>query len=84
MTDTIPDLWPTAALKTTVLTPIAILRTQATCLSQKTQGLLVGDVTVTAAENGQNQVSLFVVVPALNNYRHRLMTVQYRREATCP
>src|SRR5260221_6227988 len=77
MVDAIPDLWPTAALKTDVLTPIAILRTQATRLSQKTQGLVVSEVTVTTGENDQVILGLEVIAPALNNYRYRLLSVQY-------
>ena len=83
-TDTIPDLWPTAALKVDVRTPVAILRTQATRLGQRTQGLLVGEVTVTTGENNQVVLGLEVIVPALNNYRYRLLSVQHAQDAIYP
>lgn len=83
-TDTIPDLWPTAALKVDVRTPVAILRTQATRLGQRTQGLLIGEVTITTGENNQVVLGLEVIVPALNNYRYRLLSVQHAQDAIFP
>ena len=83
-TDTIPDLWPTNALKMNVLTPVAILRTQATRLGQKTGGVLVGDVTVTTGQNNQVVLGLELIVPALNNYRYRLLSVRHAQDAIYP
>lgn len=84
MIDTIPDLWPIAALKTDVRTPVAILRTQATRVGQRTQGLLVAEVTVTTGENDQVVLGLELIVPALNNYRYRLLSVQHAQDAIYP
>ena len=83
-TDTIPDLWPSAALKMNVLTPVAILRTQATRLGQRTGGVLVGEVTVVTGENKQVVLSLELIVPALNNYRYRLLSVRHAQDAIYP
>lgn len=84
MADTIPDLWLSSELKTTVLTPIAILRTQANLLGQKTQGLLVGDVRVTSGEKGQVILSFDVIAPALNSYRYNLLSVRHTKDASYP
>ena len=84
MADTIPDLWPTSELKSAVLTPIVILRTQATLLGQKTQGLLMGDVRVTTSEKGQLTLSFTVIAPAVNNYRYNLLSVQHTVDASYP
>jgi hypothetical protein len=84
MAATIPDLWPTSALKIDILTPIAILRSQATRLSQKTQGLLVAETTVTTGSNNQIMLGLEVVAPALNNHRQRLLSVQYTKDEIYP
>ena len=83
MADTIPDLWPTSELESAVLTPIAILRTQATLLGQKTQGLLRGDVRVTN-EKGKLLLNFDVVAPAVNNYRFTLLSVRHPRGASYP
>ena len=84
MADTIPDLWPGAALKSIVLSPVAILRTQATLLGQKTQGLLIAEVTTTTGENGHVELGLELIVPALHNFRYRLLQVRHERDTIYP
>ncbi len=84
MADTIPNLWSTADLKVSILTPIAILRTQATLLSQTTQRLLVGEVRTTTSDKGELIIDFDVVVPALNNYRHTLLTVKHTKTENYP
>ena len=84
MADTIPNLWLSSELQPTVLTPIAILRTQASFLGQETQGLLRGDVRVTEGEKGQRILSFDVLAPAVNNYRYTLLSVQHEQEASYP
>ena len=83
MADTIPDLWPQTGLKPTVLTPAAILRVQATQLAQRTQGVLIGEV-VSETQDNQVVLGFDVIAPALRNYRHRLLTVQYAKNAKYP
>jgi hypothetical protein len=84
MADTIPNLWLSSELQPTVLTPIAILRTQASFLGQETQGLLRGDVRVTEGEKGQRTLSFDVMAPAINNYRYTLLSVQHEQKDIYP
>lgn len=74
MSGTIPNLWP--EFNVDVLTPVAILRTQAELLSKNTRGILVGEVETEEAE-GRVQHRLVVVAPAYNSYRHTLLTVSH-------
>ncbi len=81
MADTIPSLWP-ESIKQTVLTPLAILRTQANALRQVTKGVLEGEVSSVEAEN-QVEHQLDVIAPALD-YRHRILSVRHEREMPYP
>lgn len=69
------DLWPDLN-PLVVLTPAAMLKVQAAALSRKTNGLLQGLVE-TRSYNGEIYHQLFVVVPALENYRYTLLTVHH-------
>ena len=75
MPDTITNLW-SPQLKSKVLSPFAILRTQASQVSPMTQGMLRAEVTPISSEK-QMTINLEVVAPALNNYRHRLLSVKH-------
>lgn len=75
MPATIPNLWPKNDVSVNVLSPVAILRAQASSLTQMTKGLLQGEVTSIALESGRTQYHLDIVAPALENYRHRLLSV---------
>jgi hypothetical protein len=81
MADTIPSLWP-QSIKATVLTPLAILRTQAYALRQVTKGVLEGKVSSVEAENMvEHQLDAFA--PALD-YRHRILSVRHEQEMAYP
>jgi hypothetical protein len=81
MADTIPSLWPDD-IKTTVLTPLAILRVQANALASATKGLLEAGVnSVTSGE--QLQHHLDIVAPALD-YTHRIVTVTHHKTLVYP
>ena len=83
MVETIPNLWSARELKQKVLTPIAILRAQAAQLSPMTHGMLRAEVTTLRAEK-QDVLGLEIIAPALHNYRHRLLNVQYTRDEYYP
>jgi hypothetical protein len=57
----------------TLRTPLSILREQATALTKQTNGLLVGQVDVNQQSDGDLQIKLEVIVPALNEYRVRIL-----------
>ena len=69
------DLWPDLN-SVGILTPAAMLKTQAGMLSKKTNGRLQGLVE-TYSLRGEIYHQLFVVVPALENYRYSLLTVHH-------
>ena len=70
------DLWPSDLGLGTVVTPVSILRTQAKLLGERTQGLLEGEVkTWTQGTNVYHDLN--VVVPALDNYKYRLLRVHH-------
>jgi hypothetical protein len=57
-----------------VRTPLSILREQAAALTEQTKGTLVGMVEARQGTGETLEVSLEVLVPALNDYRYRLLT----------
>lgn len=59
---------------TNIRTPMSILREQATALTEQTKGKLVGVVEVHKGADEELYVQLDVSVPALNDYRYRLLT----------
>ena len=75
MADAEKDLWPSDLGLGKTVTPVSILRTQATLLSQKTQGILEG-----AVETGTAGLDIYhrfvIVVPLLGNYRYPLFKVR--------
>jgi len=81
MASTIPNLWPDG-IKTTVLTPLVILRHQAADLEQRTSGILRGEVrSVEGDDTVEHQFD--IVAPALG-YEHRILKVQHAKEMIYP
>src|ERR1017187_5540967 len=75
MSDEIEDLWPDFN-PAAIVTPASILKTQAAALSQKSKGLLQGEVeTWTSEENIYHRFNL--IVPALENYRYSLLRMHH-------
>jgi|ERR1700676_1324091 len=70
------SLWGELPASSETKSPIAILREQATALRDATNGMLTGDVSATASDM-RFTASLYVVAPALNNYRYEVLTVQH-------
>ncbi len=69
------DLWPDLS-PAAVRTPASILKTQATALSIKTKGLLGGEVE-TWTYKDLIYHRLYIVVPALDNYRYSLLRIHH-------
>jgi hypothetical protein len=57
-----------------IRTPLSILKEQAAALTEQTKGTLVGMVEVQTKSTGNLEIHLEVSVPALNDYRYRLVT----------
>src|SRR4051794_36125765 len=83
MASTIPDLWPDD-ITVDVVPPLAILRSQAGLLGVKTKGILRAEVTTTTGDTGYVQHHLDIVVPALQNYRARLLNATHDRDRVYP
>jgi hypothetical protein len=78
----IVDLWPDTIKVEKVITPVTILRQQASLLGKKTKNIVQGEV----REEKENFGALntydfnyvfYLVAPALNNYRYRLLDISY-------
>lgn len=76
MPATIPDLWPDD-IRVDVLTPLTILRTQASLLSSKTQGTLLAQVMTTTTDEWV-QYQLDLIAPLLERYRVSLLTARHQ------
>jgi hypothetical protein len=57
-----------------IRTPLSILKEQAAALTEQTKGTLVGMVEVQKNSAEDLEIQLEVSVPALNDYRYRLVT----------
>lgn len=84
----IPNLWSTD-IKTEVLSPAVILRTQASLLGQMTRGILEAEVVTDQKNEPEDEddmvdLGLFVVAPALDNYRHQLIRVIHQVQLVYP
>jgi hypothetical protein len=75
-----PDLWP-EELKTLEITPpSSILREQANLLTQKTKGLVEGQVEVMRRSDQDDhrlEIAFYLVAPNLDEYSYRLLTVDH-------
>jgi hypothetical protein len=78
------SLWP-PDIRPGIQTPFAILQQQAEALTAQTEGLLVGEVKVLYNEDRSiTSVTLDIVVPSLDNYRHRVLTVTHKTKLIYP
>ncbi|MFN8579287.1 MAG: hypothetical protein U0354_20870 [Candidatus Sericytochromatia bacterium] len=68
------DLWPEINLDSSGDTPLSILMEQANILSEKTRGLILGDV-LTNSKDKYIFHTFYLVAPKLNNYRYSLIDV---------
>lgn len=74
------DFWPKSFGSPEIETPLEILRKQASLLGGKTDNLVVGEVTRAVEPlgldpNEEFRLTLYLVAPALDNYRYKLLTV---------
>lgn len=81
-----PDLWPSEFNFSHIITPVAVLREQASLISQKTQQIINGR-TSTSKYQSQNSKganffihTLYFVVPLLDDYEYRVLNVRHKLE----
>lgn len=71
------DLWPSDLGVSDVITPVTVLREQASLLGKKTKNLIEGKVELSESGGNKFVYVLYLVAPALKNYRYRLLRVEY-------
>ncbi len=72
------DLWGEIPSYETIRTPYTILKEQASLLTQKTNGLLIGEVSRDQARNTQQfATTLWIKAPSLNNYIYSIVSVKH-------
>ena len=77
----IDDLWGELPDVEKIKTPFVILKEQAELLTEKTGGLLVGEVSQNRSIGRDGFChTLYIVTPSLNNYRYELLTINYEIE----
>ena len=84
MVQRIPNLWSQKDVNVQVLTPLAILRTQAANLEQMTKGLIETEVTVLTGGKGETVYQLDIIAPVLGGYRHRLLAISHEKDMVYP
>jgi hypothetical protein len=79
--EAIPDLW--GPISVDVVSPLAVLRSQAGRLSGHTKGLLTADVR-TAVDNAGVTHTFQIVAPSLKGYRYDLFSAAHDPELIYP
>jgi len=74
----IVDLWPDKIAVEKLITPVTILRQQASLLGKKTKNIVQGEVEDLRAFNLNDfKYAFYFVAPALENYRYKLLDIFY-------
>jgi hypothetical protein len=75
----IVDLWPDTIKVEKMITPVTILRQQASLLGRKTKNIIQGEVEKGTGDFSSDSFAytFYIVTPALNNYRYRLLSISY-------
>ena len=86
MTIEIPDLWPPEVARVKVLTPLLILRHQAGLLRKRSANVLEAEVTtlIDSDRHLDANHSLDVLVPAMDRFQVRLLTVFHSKLKVYP
>ena len=93
MSETRRDFWSDTVDVTAIITPLVLLREQASLLGERTKGLVLGEVEsserpvdgfetyVDEALSAETRVvhnhTLYLVAPALDNYQYALLSVEH-------
>jgi len=82
----IPDLWG-QGIKVDLVSPLAILKTQAELLGIKTKGLLIrrtGSLVVGEKENAREEVHQFEIYSPVLNYTEHLFEIRHKERRPYP
>lgn len=78
MAESEKNMWGNLDYLDDIRTPTTYLKEQGNLLSEKTGGLLKGDVLNTSVRDADHTESeLHIIVPTANNYRYGLLKVKY-------
>lgn len=82
MADAIPNLWP--AIDTNVISPVAVLRAQASLLREQTQGLLEAAVRTWQSKEGNTVYDFRVIAPPLDRFTYELFQAWHKPDMVYP
>jgi len=78
------SLWP-KEITPEIVTPLAILKPQAEVLKDITNGILLGEVSVSQdAEQKKTYLTLDIIAPELGNYRQQVLRVSHEAGRSYP
>jgi hypothetical protein len=84
MAEQIHSLWP-EVIRPNISSPSAILHIQAAGLGAQTNGILLGEIGKRVDDDGKKITLTFdIVVPILNEYRHRILAVSHSKDMAYP
>jgi hypothetical protein len=73
----IGDFWPANIGETNIVTPLTLLKQEASYLGPKTKQLVSADVTTNSLGDGRLNHVFTLIVPGLNNYKYGLFQVTH-------
>jgi len=83
MPDELRDLWP-SVIDTSVISPIAILKYQASQLRDKTQGLLEAAIRTFTSDDKLSVYDFQIIAPALDRYTYVLFQTWHKPDFVYP
>lgn len=83
MSDDVTSLW-SSEIRPEIQSPVSILRTQARALQRQTGGVLTGDIGSKVMDENKVVLSFDIVVPALEQYRQRILNVGHTKDLPYP
>ena len=75
MAEPIADFWPKDIGQTSIVTPLVLLKQEASDLGPKTNQLVKAEVRTTAQGDGNFHHDFLIVAPGLSNYQFQLFYV---------
>ena len=83
MNTSLPQMWP-EEIRAEVRSPSSILTEVAGSLTSRTRNLLAGEVRRTSDEKGRTVLVFDIVVPALDDFRQRVLSLTYNESRIYP
>lgn len=71
------DLWPDKIGVEKLITPVTILRQQASLLGKKTKNIVQGEVRSSKDSLTSFNYAFYIIATALDNYRYKLLEISY-------